>query len=210
MQSTRWSILEILKRKSRATVEDLATSLGLTPTGVRQHVTLLERDGLVTSSEERLRLGRPRLVYHLTEKGEELFPRSYHLLTSWIMDEIVAIDGEEKLILLLDRIAERLAQQYGERITGETLEAKVESLVEILNGEGALAEWEKLPQGYALREYNCRFHRVALGHPQLCHLERLFLSKLLHSPVQMSECLLESGPRCNYLIEASTLQPVQS
>src|SRR3990167_9315351 len=75
MQSTRQHILEYLQRQGRATVKELGNLLGLTSTGIRQHLTVLERDGLVDAREERGRVGRPTLVYSLTEKADALFPK---------------------------------------------------------------------------------------------------------------------------------------
>ena len=63
MQATRQEILDHLHREHRGTVKDFAAFLGLTPTGVRQHLTSLERDGLITAREERGRVGRPAFVY---------------------------------------------------------------------------------------------------------------------------------------------------
>ena len=47
MQSTRQQILEYLQRHGRGTVKELGELLDLTSTGIRQHLTVLERDGLV-------------------------------------------------------------------------------------------------------------------------------------------------------------------
>lgn len=46
-RSTRWEILEVLQRKGQATVLELSTALELAPTGIRQHLMLLQRDALV-------------------------------------------------------------------------------------------------------------------------------------------------------------------
>src|SRR3972149_10022707 len=94
MQSTRQHILEYLQRQGRATVKELGSLLGLTSTGIRQHLTVLERDGLVDSREERGRVGRPTPVYSLTEKADSLFPQSYALLAGVILDEIRGSDGD--------------------------------------------------------------------------------------------------------------------
>ncbi len=67
MQTTRQQILEYLQRHGRATVKELGQVLRLTSTGIRQHLTVLERDGLVVAREERGRVGRPTLVYTLPE-----------------------------------------------------------------------------------------------------------------------------------------------
>ncbi len=47
LQPTRRQILDHLRLHSQATVKDLGQLLGLTSTGIRQHLTVLERDGLV-------------------------------------------------------------------------------------------------------------------------------------------------------------------
>ena len=41
IQATRQQILEYLQRHGRATVKDLGNLLGLTSTGIRQHLTVL-------------------------------------------------------------------------------------------------------------------------------------------------------------------------
>jgi DNA-binding transcriptional ArsR family regulator len=53
MQATRHEILAYLRRHSEATVRDLGDLLHLTSTGIRQHLTVLERDGLVQVRETR-------------------------------------------------------------------------------------------------------------------------------------------------------------
>ncbi len=101
MQSTRQQILEYLQRQGRATVKELGKLLGLTSTGIRQHLTVLERDGLVDTHEKRGRVGRPTLVYSLTEKADALFPKTYDALASVLLEEIRSSQGNERLYGLL-------------------------------------------------------------------------------------------------------------
>src|SRR5688572_5690783 len=93
LQSTRQSILEHLNRYGRATVKELGQVSGLTSTGIRQHLTTLERDGLVQTQEERGRVGRPTLVYSLTDKADLLFPKSYDQLALTLIEEIRTSEG---------------------------------------------------------------------------------------------------------------------
>src|SRR6059036_20272 len=118
MQSTRMRILEYLQRNGRATVKELGQLLGLTSTGIRQHLTVLERDGLVAVREERGRVGRPNLVYSLTDEADAVFPKTYDVLASVLLEEIRATDGNEKLHQLLHNVSERLAAPYKERVEG--------------------------------------------------------------------------------------------
>ncbi len=200
LQTTRQEILDILKKRGRASVDELAGHLGLTAMCIRQHLSVLERDALVVAHEERQKLGRPRYIYTLTERAEELFPRSYHVLLEWVLDEIEAMDGQEKIAQLVDRLADRLARQYSEEMKDKSLEEKVARMAELLSEAGSLAAWDKANGGYVLHEHNCRYHRVALRHRQICKLELIFLSKLFGVDVRMTECLLDEGPRCTYLI----------
>src|SRR3972149_1576785 len=107
MQSTRQSILQYLQRHGRATVKELGQLLGLTSTGIRQPLTVLERDGLVEAHEERGRVGRPTLVYSLTDEADALFPKRYDMLAGVILEEIRSEDGNEKLHKVLHRVAAR-------------------------------------------------------------------------------------------------------
>ncbi len=203
MQTTRQEILDILKRNGKASVDELARVLQVPSMCIRQHLSVLERDALVVSREERQRLGRPRRLYSLTEQAEELFPKSYHLLLGWILEEIEAMDGREKVVLMFHRLAERMARLHTEAMGAKPLEERVASVAQILSAEGSLAEWEKREDGYLLHEHNCRFYQAALKHRQICGLELAFLSKLMGADVKMLDCLLEAGPRCTYLIRAS-------
>src|SRR5574341_863832 len=75
MQSTRQQILEYMQRHGRATVKELGTLLGLTSTGIRQHLTVLERDVLVeiraVDGNERLQNLLGRVAHRLAEPYED-------------------------------------------------------------------------------------------------------------------------------------------
>src|SRR3979411_3135813 len=74
-RSTRMEVLELLRRKGRCSAETIASDLGVTPNAVRQHLTNLERDGLVVSHPERSGRGRPSLLFSLTERADSVFPK---------------------------------------------------------------------------------------------------------------------------------------
>ena len=83
--STRGRIVTLLRCTGR-TVEELARALGLTDNGVRSHLAILERDGIVrqhgTISHEGG--GKPAYVYELTPEAEEdLFTKAYRCYSSF-------------------------------------------------------------------------------------------------------------------------------
>ena len=62
MQKTRESIVQILKKRGQATVDELSRELGLTSVTVRHHIEILRQEGVVDSPEPLRRSGpgRPR------------------------------------------------------------------------------------------------------------------------------------------------------
>lgn len=202
MQITRKEILEILRKEGQATVDQLAQQLELTSTCVRQHLGVLEREQLVACREVRGKLGRPKFVYALTQSADDLFPKSYHLLTTWLLDELKARDGGQQAQSLLDGTARRWADSLSSQIGGKNLEEKVARLVGLLKQEGHLVEWEKGEDGLFIYEYDCRFQRVAQVHPEVCSLETRMLTQVLGAPVESLECMLDGHGRCAYGIPA--------
>src|SRR3990172_4149610 len=126
MQATRQQILDYLRRNGRATVKDLDVHLGLTSTGVRQHLTVLEREGLVEAHEERGRVGRPALVYSLTEQGDALYPKKYDQLANTLLEEVRELAGAQALQTLLRRVALRFAEPYRGSLEGKPLAERVQ------------------------------------------------------------------------------------
>ena len=77
MKSTRDRILQTLLHQPRASINKLAEAVGINPISVRHHLTNLQMEGLVDAQEERHGVGRPRLVYVLTQEGMEFEGRQH-------------------------------------------------------------------------------------------------------------------------------------
>src|SRR5664279_2793108 len=88
MKSTRDRIMQTLLRQPRTTINQLAVAVGINPISVRHHLTNLQVEGLVATEEERHGVGRPRLVYYLTEAGLEKFPTRYLRLTNHLLSQM--------------------------------------------------------------------------------------------------------------------------
>ncbi|MGC8856390.1 MAG: helix-turn-helix transcriptional regulator, partial [Anaerolineae bacterium] len=88
VKSTRDRILQTLLRRPKMTINELAEAVGINPISVRHHLTNLQMEGLITAEEERHGVGRPRLVYSLTEEGLERFPTRYLRLTTRLLAQM--------------------------------------------------------------------------------------------------------------------------
>ena len=200
MQTTRQQILEHLQRHGRATVKELGQLLRLTSTGIRQHLTVLERDGLVLTSEERGRVGRPTLVYTLTEKAETLFPKGYDELAIALLEEIRAEEGSERLYQLLHRVAQRLAESFWERVQGKSLAQRVEETALILQEQGCLVDWEQRDGEFFLHEFTCPLSKIAKQDSSVCTLHLELVRLLTGADTRLVRSLLRGERSCTYRI----------
>lgn len=204
MQSTRQGILEYLQRNGRGTVKELGGLLGLTSTGIRQHLTVLERDGLVDAHEERGRVGRPTLVYALTEKADALFPKSYDMLAGVLLEEIRISDGNERLQQLLHNVAHRLAAPYAERVEDRPLGERVQETVLIMEEQGCLVEWVEEDGDFYIDEFTCPFPKTAERDPAVCALHVEFVRVLTGGNTRLTRSLLRGERACTYRVRAET------
>ena len=208
MQSTRQHILEYLQRQGRATVKELGSLLGLTSTGIRQHLTVLERDGLVDTREERGRVGRPTLVYSLTEKADALFPKTYDALAAVLLEEIRCSQGNERLHDLLHKVAERMAAPYAERIEGRPLPERVRETARIMEEQGCLVDVREADDGdYYIDEFPCPSPRAAQQDRSVCALHVDFVRVLTGGDTRLTQSLLRGERACCYRVRAGTASP---
>lgn len=200
MQSTRQQIVEYLQRNGRATVKELGQLLGLTSTGIRQHLTVLERDGLVSAQEERGRVGRPTLVYSLTEKADSLFPKTYDVLANALLEEIRSTQGNEKLHQLLQGAAHRLASPYQERMQGKPATERVQETARIMEEQGCAVEWSAGKDEFYIDEYTCPFPKTAARDRAVCALHVEFVRVLTDADTRLTRSLMRGERACTYRI----------
>ncbi len=205
IQNTRQEILKILKEERQATVEDLTRRLSLTSMTIRHHLNVLQAQNLVVASQVRRapKVGRPRLVYTLTEEADNLFPQNYGPLINYLIDEITEKLGEKEVEAMFRRIAARLAAEAPLPTPGQTFEDRLDQVTDFLEGQGFLARWEKTEEGYVLINSNCPYHQVSRKHTEPCVMDEELLTLLLGvTPQRLSNQRLENAP-CRYLLIAS-------
>jgi predicted ArsR family transcriptional regulator len=201
VQPTRWAILNLLKERGQATVEELAEALGLAPITVRHHLAILEKDNLIASSTERGGVGRPYYIYQLTSEAEELFPKRYHLLAERLLAELKDMADGAQLQGALERIAKDIAGRFpaGE-FEAKSIPEKLNVLVDLLAEEGFLVRWHRVGDEYVLKEYSCPYYYVSQRHPEVCHLDLHLISSLLNANVERRTCMVHGDEACTYRI----------
>ena len=201
-ESTRGQIVTLLRRSNR-TVEDLARALDLTDNGVRAHLAVLERDGIVRQrgSVRRSRGGgKPAYVYELTKEGEELFPKAYEPTLGRLLDVLSERLGPEESEELLRSVGRRLAEEHSTRADGA--HTRLQTAVEVLNELGGLAELEERDGVVVIRGYSCPLGGVTPDHPEVCRMAEALVGEVAGVPVH-ERCDRSEMPRCCFEVASA-------
>ena len=201
LESTRGRIVTLIRRASR-TVDDLAKELDLTDNGVRAHLAVLERDGLVRQrgSVRRGGGGKPAYVYELTPQAEDLFPKAYEPVLRRLLDVLSEREGEEKSEALLRAVGGRLVEERD--VPANDTRARLEVAAEVLNELGGLAELEERHGGFVIRGYSCPLAGVTPDHPEVCRMAETLIAELAGASVH-EHCDRGERPRCCFEIASA-------
>lgn len=200
MKSTKDRILQTLLNKPKSTISELATAVEINTISVRHHLTNLLAEGLILAQEERHGVGRPRLVYSLTETGVEKFPTMYLNLTNRLLFHLKNRLPQKEVEKILVQIAKDLAQEQKSKTQNMSIEEKLDFLQTYLLNDGFTIEWEKVGNEYIINEITCPFYHIRENHPEVCTIEHTLLSSILSVPVGKIRCMRGGDNQCSYII----------
>jgi len=204
MQATRERILDILKKRHHATVDDLSEELGLTPVTVRHHLDILRGEGLVEIPHalRRKAPGRPKYVYAITEEGSEHFPKRYDELASQILTELKDRHfSPEEIRDMMRRIGEKMARQV-KLPSHNNFEARISAISDFLSEMGYMTHWEKSgDETYTLHVANCPYERVSCEHGEICLIDHAMIAELLGTPPRRTANAAAGDHECTYEIK---------
>lgn len=203
MKSTREKILRTLLAFPGSTINDLAEAVGINGISIRHHLTSLEAEDLVTSAEERHGVGRPRLIYTLTDKGVEEFPTSYLRLTKRLLDLLKEKMSPKEIKRIFQNMGAEIAESYAPDLEGKTIEERLRLLKSVMTNEGFVVEWKKNQDSYTLVSLSCPYYRIGLDHPEICALDHTMVTNFLSTPVTIESCIFNGADRCTYHIPLS-------
>jgi len=201
MKNTRDRVLQTLLRQPRRTITELAESVGINPISVRHHLSNLQVEGLVSSDEERHGVGRPRLVYMLTEAGMEKFPTRYLRLTTRLLAQMKESMPAPVVAKLFSQLAEDLADEYADQVRGLSMEERLEVVKGLLAEEGFTVEWEKQGDEYRIHEISCPYYQIGVNHPEVCTVDQALISRMLALPAEKVQCVLSGSAHCTYVVQ---------
>jgi predicted ArsR family transcriptional regulator len=205
MQETRQHILEILKERNHATVDEIVEQLQkrrgpITAVTVRHHLTRLQQENLIAEPDllHRSTPGRPQHVYALTEKAKDYFPNNYQQLLNKLLDQMQKHIPADGVNVILEGVADSMAADAS--IPDFPLQERVEIATEFLNQRGYNARWEPCEEGYILWTTNCPYHHIAETSGALCDMDMHLISSLLNVIPRVLTRASVGDTACSFLI----------
>jgi DeoR family transcriptional regulator, suf operon transcriptional repressor len=204
MKSTRERILQTLLRQPRMTINELAVAVGINSISVRHHLTNSQIEGLVRAEEERHGVGRPRLVYFLTDEGMERFPTRYLRLTTRLLAQMKESMPAPVVAKLFAEMADGLAEEYADQMKGLDMEERLNLAKTLMSEEGFTIEWEKTGGQYQIHEITCPYLQIGQNHPEVCTVDQTLISRMLAVPAEKVQCVLAGDTHCTYVVQAES------
>jgi predicted ArsR family transcriptional regulator len=210
MQETRRFILEILRRRRQATVDEIVDELHkrrgtITAVTVRHHLKLLQEEELITSPDLKRRTspGRPQYVYTLTDKARDQFPNNYQRLAEGLLEQLQKHLPPAGVNVILEGVADEMAQQAC--IPGGDIIERLDAAVDYLSERGYDAYWDHSDDGYVLYTSNCPYHQMSEHNTTLCEMDLRLVSSLLSVVPRRITHVIEGDETCSYLIPTEKL-----
>lgn len=205
MQETRRQILEILRDRGEATVDQIVQDLtslrgSITAVTVRHHLTKLQDEGFVTTPQMQRRSspGRPRHVYALTSSGETFFPNNYQQLSKNLIDVMQQSLPEDQINVIVEGVARVMATEAN--VPQGSLPERLNAVVAYLTDHGYEATWDYHDKGFILQTSNCPYHHLAQESELLCHMDMRLISTMLGVVPRMMSRVSNGEDACTYLV----------
>jgi predicted ArsR family transcriptional regulator len=201
LSDSQQEIVRLLRRRGATTVEDLSRAIGISTVAVRQHLDVLEAEGLLDSITERRPIGRPRRLFRLTDAADELFPKNYSALAQIILEHLEGTGGPQQIEEVFRARRLRMETEARPHVQSPNLEDRVAAVARLQEEAGYMAEWEGCDDGtFLLREYNCAICKIARRFPQACANELKLIEDLTGAEVVREAHMAAGDPTCTYRI----------
>lgn len=212
---TKERILELLLDGSKSAGE-VAERLQIQKSAARVHLESLQSLRAVRSKFKIEKMGRPKKVYELTEKGREFFPRKYDLFLNLVLDKIAGKKGQAEVREIIESIAEDIASGIRAKINkknNHNANHDLEQSLKIINdatnqmGFASSLERDEKDDSFYIQSKNCILHKVASANQDMiCHgLHDKIISKALEgnkpdARIELKECMALGNEYCRHNI----------
>jgi predicted ArsR family transcriptional regulator len=201
LDTGRGRIVSLLQR-GPLTVDEIASRLELSGSGVRAQITAMERDGVVRRMGRRPGTTRPSLIFELTPEVEQLLSRAYIPLLAQLVDVFANGMPARQVEALLRQAGRKLAGELSSGRPSGTLRSRVTAASQLLNEQlGAVTHVEQ-NRGYVIRGEGCPLSALTGKHPAVCRAMESLVKEFVGASVHEC-CERAQRPRCCFEVKST-------
>jgi predicted ArsR family transcriptional regulator len=187
-RSARLRVLNELKRTQGLCVADLATRIGMSYMGAKGVCLDLEKRGLLDTWRQPQKVGRPHMLYRLTQRAHDLFPTESNTLTLETLEAARKLFGPAAPDKLLLVVYQKRTEQYLAKLKGDTPAERAKWLARLRDFDGYMSECEMDEAGAVwIVEHHSPVLDILREFPLVAKLEADMFQRLLGVPVQREE-----------------------
>ena len=196
LKSTKEKLLFILKRDNNLSIKKIMDHFTISNVAVRRHLNDLIREGFVSERTVKQEIGRPYIVYSLTEKGHETFPNQYEQFSVDILKDIACVGGEEAVHNVLEARKNREETELRTELSNKDFDDKIALLYKLQDEKGYMHEIEQTAAGdYLIKNYNCPIFSLATSYNVICTHEKEMYRELFPDSTVKSHAFLTKGEK---------------
>ncbi len=199
-------ILEyFLHHKKGLCIEDLYFELGISRTAVQEHFSALETAGYIEKSGVSKTNGRPIVLYGITDKGMNYFPKHYSWLAGLMLEDLLETISVEESEKYMRHLGTKLATQLHNQFEGKSFDERLTTLMAVMNELGFVVNQSLNKEEHVcIQACNCIYHDLAQKYDQICQFDLALMEGALNRPIQQSRCMARGDAICEFLfLEAS-------
>lgn len=195
MQSTRQAILDYLRVHREGSVRDLSRKLMLTTTGIRQHLAVLEEAGYVAYRDVKGRVGRPALIYRLTDDAEALYPKSYDRLAIAMLQSVQEVCEGDLQERMIEAVGGYLSATFPDASSG-SLATRAAIVADHLRSGGDIVTVDETDGHVSIVQHTCPFQGAADAAPSVCAMDIERLRQATGCHVELTETRTRGASDC--------------
>lgn len=185
---TGGKIVELLQHGPR-TIDDLASTLGLTRTAVRAQLSVLASDGVVEQMGMRKGRSKPARLFGVTAAAEQLMSRAYVP----VLVQMLHVLSEQTNPAEFDQVMRETGRRLAPGRRGGTLRERVDRANQLLRNLGAVTSVTGNEARFVIRSHSCPLAAATREFPQACIIVTSLLTEIVGQPV--SNCCERSNPQ---------------
>ena len=202
-RTQRLEILNSLKRSKGMSVNELVRKMKMSYMGIKQHCMTLQKDGYLDTWRRPQKMGRPEMVYRLTQRSHDLFQSDSNKMTVDLLQSASDIYGPNAPEKLLYSIYEKKTAAMKSKARGENIEERAKWLARTRDNDGYMAEFMTEPKegGPQILECHSPIMNLLEKYPIIRRLEQDLFEAVLGTKVRREETRSSGNYECAFYFD---------